>query len=153
MRIESDRLYIYPISNEEMKKMIADEKDEGLRQAYSEMLQGCINSPENRIWYAVWNMELKDRPGTIVDDLSFKGFGNGGIVEIGYGLRDGYCGNGNMSEALKRISEWAVGQEGVMRIEAETSPDNTASQKVLSNVGYVPTGEIGEEGPRFVYAL
>ena len=58
-----------------------------------------------------------------------------------------------MSEALKRISEWAVGQEGVMRIEAETSPDNTASQKVLSNVGYVPTGEIGEEGPRFVYAL
>ena len=93
MRIESDRLYIYPISNEEMKKMIADEKDEGLRQAYSEMLQGCINSPENRIWYAVWNMELKDRPGTIVDDLSFKGFGNGGIVEIGYGLRDGYCGN------------------------------------------------------------
>ena len=37
MRIESDRLYIYPISNEEMKKMIADEKDEGLRQAYSGM--------------------------------------------------------------------------------------------------------------------
>ena len=69
----------------------------------------------------------------------------------GYGLRDGYCGHGYMTEAVKAISAWAVVQKGVTRIEAETAPENTASQHVLMNAGFIPTGENGEEGPRFLY--
>ena len=38
-----------------------------------------------------------------------------------------------------------------MRVEAETAPENAASQKLLLNAGFVPTGQTGEEGPRFVY--
>ena len=54
--------------------------------------------PDNRIWYAVWNMELKNVPGTIVGDFCFKGLGKDGVVEIGYGLRkefrhQGICRN------------------------------------------------------------
>lgn len=35
-------------------------------------------------------------------------------------------------------------------VEAETAPDNKASQRVLEKCGFVPDGTTGEEGPRFV---
>ena len=73
-----------------------------------------------------------------------------GSVEIGYGLKDGYCGNGYMTEAVRRVTEWAFRVQGVSRIEAETDHENLRSQKVLTACGFVPTGTVGEEGPRFV---
>ena len=151
MKIVTARLLLYPISEEKLQLLIAQEKDAALKQAYSEMLQGCIDEPEKRIWHILWFIELKNKKGTIVGDLSFKGLGADGMVELGYGLRKGYCGNGYMTEAVKAITEWAVSQEGVNCIEAETSPENTASQRVLAKAGFIPTGENGEEGPRFRY--
>lgn len=151
MRLESERLLLYPIGNREMEALIAKEKDAELKQAYGEMLQGCLNAPENRIWYAMWLMELKNRPGTIVGDFCFKGLAPDGTVEIGYGLKEGFCGNGYMTEAVKRVSAWALTQPGVARVEAETDPANAASQRVLAACGFVPNGTFGEEGPRFVY--
>lgn len=153
MKIESERLLLYPIRDSEMVQLIENEQDADLKQAYSEMLQGCINEPEKRMWHAVWFMELKNQPGTIVGDLSFKGLAADGMVELGYGLREGYCGHGYMTEAVKVIAKWALAQDGVTRVEAETAPGNTASQKVLTSAGFIPTGENGEEGPRFVYKM
>lgn len=149
MKLETERLYLYPVSNDEMNQLIENEKDADMKQAYLEMLQGCLDEPEKRIWYAVWYMELKNRPGAIAGDFCFKGLNADGMAEIGYGLREGYCGNGYMTEAVKAVSAWALGLEEVTCIEAETDPDNTASQKVLAGAGFVPTGEIGGEGPRF----
>ena len=151
MRIETERLLLYPISNEEMEALIENETEPDLKQAYTEMLQGCCREPENRIWYALWMMELKNAPRTIVGDFSFKGLSTDGTVEIGYGLRDGFCGNGYMTEAVKAATVWALTQTGVTRVVAETDPGNTASQKVLAACGFAPTGTFGEEGPRYVY--
>ena len=39
---------------------------------------------------------------------------------------------------------------GVTAVEAETAPDHAASQAVLHRVGFVPTGTVGAEGPRFI---
>lgn len=149
--IQTERLNLYPISDEEMKQLISEEQDSGMKQAYTEMLQGCLEHPDNRIWNAVWYMELKEQPGTIVGDFSFKGLGADGMVEIGYGTREGYCCRGYMTEAVRAVSRWAAAQEGVTRVEAETDPDNRASQRVLEKAGYVPNGVMGEEGPRFVF--
>lgn len=66
------------------------------------------------------------------------------------GLKKGYCRNGYMTEAVRAITEWALSQNKVSRVEAETDPDNLPSKRILANVGFVPTGEVGEEGPRFV---
>lgn len=129
MNIESKRLNLFPISNDEMRDLIENETIEELRQAYGEMLQGCLDHPEKRMWYAVWFMELKENPGTIVGDFCFKGVGNDGTVEIGYGLREGFCGNGYMTEALLSISEWALKQDGVKKVIAETTEENEASKK------------------------
>lgn len=151
LKLETQRLFIYPISDDEMRTLIAEEPDPGMKEAYSEMLDGCLANPDNRIWNAVWYMELNDNPGTIVGDFAFKGLGADGMIEIGYGLRPGFCGNGYMTEAVKAVTVWALTQEGVKRVEAETDPDNEPSKAVLKNAGYVPTGVMGAEGPRYVY--
>ena len=104
MKVETERLYLYPISDDEMRCLIDKEADTEMKQAYTEMLEGCLLEPDRRIWYAVWNMELKDAPGTIVGDFSFKGLGKDGIVEIGYGLKEPYRHHGYMSETVKVIS-------------------------------------------------
>ena len=142
MKIETERLFIYPVGDDEMKDLIDNTQDAELKQAYSEMLAGCMDHPENRVWYAAWYMELKGSGGTVIDH---------GTVEVGYGLRQGRCGHGYMTEAVRAISGWALSQKGITRVEAETAPDNIPSRKVLINSGYIPTGENGAEGPRFVY--
>ena len=151
MNIESERLNLYPISDGEMRQLIEETKEPEMKQAYTEMLQGCFDAPKMRMWYAVWFMELKDKPGTIVGDFCFKGLGEDGTVEIGYGLRAGFCGNGYMTEAVKTVAEWALKQEGVKRVEAETAEENEASKRVLEKAGFKPTGTFGEEGPRYHY--
>lgn len=151
MKVESERLFLYPISDEAMGAMINEQTDCELKKAYSEMLQGCLDKPEQRIWYAVWLMELKDLPGTIVGDFCFKGINPDGMVEIGYGLRDGFCGHGYMTETVRKITDWALSQDNITRVEAETSPENEASRRVLLNAGFKETGKTGEEGPRYVY--
>ena len=150
MKLETERLLLYPIGDGEMRALIAEQTEAELKQAYTEMLEGCLREPETRVWYAVWVMERKDEPGRLVGDLSFKGPAADGAVELGYGLRAGCCGKGYMTEAVKAIAAWALRQEGVTRVEAETAPDNAASQKLLLRAGFVPSGQTGEEGPRFV---
>ena len=50
--IQTDRLNIYPASREQMEAMIASERDEELKKAYSEMLEGCLRHPEQWDWEA-----------------------------------------------------------------------------------------------------
>ena len=151
MRIESERLLLYPISNEELERLIEAEENAELKQAYAEMLLGCIREPGNRIWHTVWFIERKAAQGIVIGDLSFKGLEPDGMTELGYGLRKGFCGQGYMTEAVRAITDWALRQTGVTRVEAETDPGNGASQRVLARAGFLPTGTAGEEGPRFVY--
>ena len=70
IKIETKRLLLYPISDEEMQKVIDDEKDPEMKKAYSEMLQGCLDNSEDRVWFATWNMELKEQPKAIVGDMA-----------------------------------------------------------------------------------
>ena len=119
-----------------------------MKQAYGEMLQGCLDHPSQWAWYCVWFMVLN---GERIGDLCFKGLSENGTVEIGYGIQPAYEGKGLTTEAVEGLVRWASGQDGVKRIEAETDPDNRASQRVLEKVGFIPTGETGEEGPRFVW--
>ena len=149
--ITTERLKIYPISLEKMKEIVENEKNEILKIAYKEMLDGCMNHPENYIWYTLWFMELKDTKNEIVGTLSFKGINEKGVVEIGYGTNSGYENKGYMTEAVKALAEWASRQPNVKRIEAETEECNIASIRVLEKSNFVPNGIMGQEGPRFVW--
>ena len=131
----TDHLIIEPLSDSEMENLIAIELDLDMKQAYSVMLAGCKQNPEQRIWNAVWKMQLNDETGRIVGDLSFKGLDSNGLVEIGYGIKKEYEGQGYMTEAVTAMARWASEQIGVNSVEAETDPDNKASQRVLEKSG------------------
>ncbi|MBR4329913.1 MAG: GNAT family N-acetyltransferase [Candidatus Riflebacteria bacterium] len=149
--ITTERLKIYPISLDKMREIVENEKNEILKIAYKEMLDGCVNHPENHIWYTLWFMELKNSKNEIVGTLSFKGIDEKGVVEIGYGINDGYENKGYTTEAVKALSEWASKQPNVKQIEAETEETNIASIRVLEKSNFVPNGIMGQEGPRFVW--
>ena len=145
--IETKRLKIYPAAREQMEAFIAAEADAELKKAYTEMLEGCLRHPNQWEWYSMWMIELRD--GTHIGDLCFKGFGENGVVEIGYGILEEYQRQGYATEAVGEAANWALQQPGVRRVEAETEPNNRASQRVLEKCGFLPSGTFGEEGPRF----
>ena len=147
MIIETKRLRIYPSAQEQMAAFIAAEADAELKKAYAEMLEGCLRHPEQWQWYAIWMIELRD--GTHIGDLCFKGLEANGMVEVGYGILEEYQGQGYATEAVGAAMIWALKRPDVIRVEAETEPDNLASQRVLEKCGFLPSGTVGEEGPRF----
>ena len=145
--IETKRLKIYAASKEQMEACIAAQSDEILKEAYTEMLDGCLTHPDQWEWYAIWMIDLKD--GTHVGDLCFKGLSGEGTAEIGYGIEEEHQGHGYATEAVTALVDWALNQPGVTCITAETEETNIASKRVLNKAGFAATGENGEEGPLF----
>ena len=145
--IETNRLKIYPASQENMEAFIEAQTVEILKSAYTEMLNGYLANPDQWDWYAIWMIELKD--GTHIGELCFKGLSADGIAEIGYGISEDYQNKGYATEAVKGVLEWAFSRPEVTAVEAETDPDNTASKRVLEKCGFALNGVIGEEGPRW----
>lgn len=148
--IKTKRLTLRPMSDAEIKALMERTPSEEFRAAYGEMLSGCKGDPENRVWYAPWAMTLKDTQ-EYVGDLGFKGPVKKHAVEIGYGVLPEYEGQGYTTEAVQAMTQWAFQQKDVVFVEAETDPENKASQRVLEKCGFAPDGTTGEEGPRFVW--
>ena len=146
--IETKRLKIYVASRDEMEQFIESQFNDVLKRAYTEMLNGCLNHPDQWAWYAIWMIELKD--STHIGELCFKGLDPNGIAEIGYGISEKYQNNGYATEAVKAVSEWALKNPDVTAVEAETDPENAASKRVLEKCGFILNGKIGEEGPRYI---
>ena len=147
-KIKTKRMLIQPMSDQEIEDLIETSESNELRAAYGEMLSGCKRNSENRVWYAPWRMTLKS-DHTYIGNLGFKGTAHDNAVEIGYGVLPGYEGKGYTTEAVQAMAQWAFGNSDVIFVEAETEPDNKASQRVLEKCGFIPDGD-GKEGPRFV---
>lgn len=145
--IKTKRLKLYPLSDEEIQKLVDDSEEEALACAYSQMLLGCKNNPAQREWYAPWTMETKD--GNRIGELGFRGPASNHSVEIGYGINKEFEGQGYATEAAMSLIEWAFDNENVLFVEAESDENNVASIRVLEKLGFVKYGQ-GEEGPRFV---
>ena len=146
--IETHRLKIYAASREQMESFIAVQTADGLKAAYTEMLEGCLSHPDQWAWYAIWMIELQD--GTHIGELCFKGISEEGSAEIGYGIAAEYQGHGYATEAVSALVDWALNDPCVTSVTAETEDSNIASQRVLKKAGFLPTGKTGEEGPLYV---
>ena len=149
--VTTARLTVTPMSDSELAALIEANRlpVPELAAAYTEMLDGCVKNPDKRLWYTSWKFCLRDS-GAYIGDAGFKGPGDNGAVEIGYGVNDEYAGQGYATEGVNALCQWALTQSGVAAVEAETDANNEASKRVLSKLGFVPTGQIGDEGPRFV---
>ena len=149
MQLLTERLFLIPLQPDGMRTLLARTTDPELVGPYTEMLTLSLRHPEQWIWYTAWGLYQNDS-GDFVGDLCFKGLPENGQPEIGYGISPEFQGQGYATEAVRAACRWALAQPGAAAVEAETEPANAASQAVLRKVGFVPTGTVGKEGPRFI---
>lgn len=148
IKLKTKRLVLSPMPLVELERKVLLMEEGENREAYQQMLDGVRENPQDWLWYTPWNISLKQE-GTSIGDLCFKGAPKKGVVEWGYGLDETYWSRGYMTETARVMLDWAFSQRDVYVVEAETLADNAASQRVLSKLGFQPTGATGEEGPRF----
>lgn len=149
--INTERLELVPLSLEQLIMMRQDIKSleasmnitykgeplEGFILAYlDEQIRLITDNPKSCMYNAFWLLVRKsDR--VVVGSAAFKGLPVNGEIEIGYGLGKEFEHHGYMTEAVKKMCEWGLQQEGVEHIIAETDLDGYASQRVLERSGFV----------------
>jgi RimJ/RimL family protein N-acetyltransferase len=73
--------------------------------------------------------------GRAIGGIGFKGQPDGGCVEIGYGLAPSGRGEGYAAEAAVALLAVAA-DHGVSKVIADTTHDNVASQRTLTQAGF-----------------
>jgi [ribosomal protein S5]-alanine N-acetyltransferase len=63
-----------------------------------------------------------------------------GTAELGYRVAQHAAGRGLASATVRDLCQLAAARHGLRTLRAATSRENTASQKVLTNAGFVPAG-------------
>ena len=109
-------------------------------RALLEQIHGCFR--EGSLFE--WGLCLQDDPRVIgTATLSHLDFANG-RAEIGYSQARASWGNGYVREALGALLDWAFGDLGLRRIEADVDPRNAASIRTLERLGFVREGYLRE---------
>lgn len=94
-------------------------------------------NPEEFIWHSFWLL-IRKSDRVVVGSADFKDIPNAEQgVEIGYGLGKAFEHNGYMTETVQAMCAWALEQENVSHVIAETHLDGFASQRILQCCGFV----------------
>jgi RimJ/RimL family protein N-acetyltransferase len=116
-------------------------RGEALDGFFGEIVRGQIAKTEQDepdwLYHSFW-LILRKSDRVVVGSCGFKNVpGVGREVEIGYGLAGEYEGAGYMTEAIKAFSAWALEQDGIHHVVAETEPGNVKSERVLERARFV----------------
>lgn len=151
MRITTERLELVPMTAAQLKlwaeNLPALEK-ELFFQYRGEPLEGWFldivkkqlaiteKDPANDMWHSFW-LIIRKSDRVAVGSADFKAPPDkAGEVEIGYGLSPEFEHHGYMTETVKAMCRWAMEQESVTSVLAETEPDGFASQRILKRCGF-----------------
>jgi len=86
-----------------------------------------------------WGIALKGQR-QLIGNIGFNTYTKGHRSTIGYSLMPDYWNKGYMSEAITEIITYGFDMLSVNRIEAEVIPGNSASERVLSKLGFRQEG-------------
>lgn len=151
MSIQTERLELIPLNARQLRLWVEDihALEEELNCSYQaepmegfflEIVKGQLKrteeDPENYFWYSFWLL-IRKTDRVVLGSADFKNSWNeNGEVEIGYGLGADFEHKGYMTEAVKSMCDWALEQDGVCSVIAETYRDNLASQRILERCGF-----------------
>lgn len=151
MIINTQRLEITPLNPRQLKLWAADISSlenelacsyqaEPLTGSFLDIVEGQVKitekDPENYLWHSFWLL-IRKNDRVVVGSFDFKDIPNSaGEVEIGYGLGKKFEHNGYMTEAVKAVCGWTLGQNNIAYIIAETERGGIASQKILMRCGF-----------------
>ena len=137
--------------------------------AYTTLEQAVTKAANFRDWFrvkqasVVWAVVLKDT-GKIIGECSLHSLSpENQRAEVGYAYSPEVWGKGIASESIQKIIDYAFTDFSLFpinRLEAYTDPRNTASAKLLENIGFAKEGHLrqrhiekGEVVDSVVYAI
>ncbi len=98
----------------------------------------ALGGPTPGSWYQIIVIERATQ--RTVGDVAVHLSDNAKTAEIGYTLHPWARGLGYASEAASALCHYLVTDVGVHRLQASTHPDNAASIRVLTRLGFQPEG-------------
>ena len=162
IRLETERLTIIPLTLQQMRwqrdsfarleqalglAASGQRLEDELRPIVSRAIGQMRRRPHYTRWHCQWVAVLKEER-RIIGSLAFKGAPDrDNAVEIGYGFDPFYHNRGLATETVAEMVRWALGEDGVEAVIAETANTNVASMRVLQKVGFVITSATD----RFLY--
>jgi RimJ/RimL family protein N-acetyltransferase len=150
--IESKRLKMQPLTHQQLQILHNSgrhflEKELGLKLSnwivpefyQKEIDDAMINfwlpktlaNPAKFLWYTDWEIVLKSE-NLSIGGMGFAGEPNEhGEAEIGYMIEGNHQNKGYATEALKLLSDWALGQNSVKSVIVHTFESNLPSVRIL----------------------
>jgi len=128
------------------------DRSEPLQRAVRIKLERLALLPvEQHPWQTYWLIVLREAQfGAGL--IGFKGAPDAdGRAEVGYGIAAEVEGQGYMTEALRRLSEWAWTRPEIRCITATVDVENIASQRVLEKGGFLRVGMAPGESSLLAY--
>ena len=154
MTLKTERLELVPLLPYQLRLWVEDipklEKDlkcsyraepmEGLfLEIVKEQLEKVEKNTNDYLWHSFWLL-IRKSDQVVVGSADFKDIPNTDQeVEIGYGLGKDFEHHGYMTEAVQAMCKWALEQENVSHIIAETDIDGFASQRILQRCSFIET--------------
>ena len=151
MKIDTERLELVALLPQQLKllttniekleeELDAKYKAEPMEGFFLDIVKGQVKATEkdseNYFWHSFWLL-IRKSDRVIVGSADFKDIPNKDCeVEIGYGLGKDFEHNGYMTEAVMAMTQWALKQDGVLSVIAETELDGFASQRILKRCGF-----------------
>lgn len=130
-KLETERLEIFPCTADSIPLLQSQQYNNG--PEIDCHLRELLKDPGLYTWGS-W-LIVRKSDSQVIGDAGFKGKPDDQRrVEVGYGLLEHYRGRGYATEAMTALIEWALADEKVEKVIAETNRDNQASIRVLEKV-------------------
>ncbi|MEM7316147.1 MAG: GNAT family N-acetyltransferase, partial [Planctomycetota bacterium] len=148
LQINTPRLKLVLNSPEEMRAAIQAMDEATREQVSAEWLARVEQADVADPWIHGFQLRLLD-DDSVVGRCGFKAPPADGMVEIAYGVEPDYEGRGFATECAAAMTDYALEQDGVLRVWAHTLPEENASGSVLKKCGFTKVGEVvdPDDGP------
>lgn len=155
--LETERLLLREIVASDAQDVFAIRKDQPAMRWYGSNPLTSVQEAQKVIdvyagWRQLpnpgtrWGIQQKSDPRFLGSCGLFKWNRSWKSCVIGYELAASAQGLGFMFEALSAALDWGFEHMGLNRVEAQVHPENVASMKLLSKLGFVPEGCMREAG-------
>jgi len=134
------------ISNDNVMKYLQDIKTNTVEESKENLKRAIdsINSINRELYFfAMEDISANEYIGEIGYTV-IKNTPYGKLVHLGYFINEKYWNKGYVTEALKRVVEFAFEDDNVYRISTGCIKENTGSEKVMQKNGFIKEAEYKE---------
>jgi ribosomal-protein-alanine N-acetyltransferase len=133
-------------SDNKVMKYLQDMKSNSLEESKKELLKTIKDKDSEDRKYYFFLIEDKGT-NEFIGEIGYTVTKNtpfGKLVGLGYFIKEVYWNKGYVTEALKRVTEFAFKENDVYRISTGCVKENTGSEKVMIKNGYIKEADYKE---------